>query len=532
MGRALLLRWLCAALLLGSLAACTHGSSAAGHPSASASSAPGGSTAGSAGAPAAPGSGAPSAGGSPGSASASGSADQPGTPWRIPGRAAGGIEGYANHVSVLPGQRVTLYVSTPAPRFVVRVFRMGWYRGVLGRQVEVSKSFPGGRQSRPSLLAAATHTMTARWHPSATLSTSGWQPGEYLLRLESSRGRMGFVPLTVRAASARGKVVLVDAVTTWQAYNLWGCCDLYNGANGAFDTRSRAVTFDRPYLKEHGAGQFIRDELGVVAEAERLGLNLDYVTDVDLQTDPHILDGAAALVSMGHDEYWSRQMRAVVTAARDHGTNLAFFGANAVFRRIRYGSTSVGPDRLEINYKVAAEDPLDGRDNPQVTADWPSPPAADPESSLLGDQYGCYFGKIRNVAGVVAEPSSWMYAGTHVTLGEKLPGLIGPEIDAVQLAYPTPRPIEIVMHSPGPCPNGTPRAADASYYVARSGAGVFDAGSIAWSCNVAPSCGGVTNRPTHDVVRRVTDNILAAFAQQRAGRVHPAHDNVAAVGAR
>lgn len=105
---------------------------------------------------------------------------------------------------------------------------------------------------------------------------------------------------------------------------------------------------------------------------------LDYVTDLDLHTDPQLLDGARAVISMGHDEYWSPRMRAAVTAARDAGTNLAFPGANAVYRRIRYAATPLGPDRLEINYNVAAEDPLDGNNAPDVTANWPAPPNADP----------------------------------------------------------------------------------------------------------------------------------------------------------
>ena len=189
--------------------------------------------------------------------------------------------------------------------------------------------------------------------------------------------------------SARGKVVLISPVTTWQAYDTWGCCDLYQGSDGSFDTRSRAVSFDRPYAMEDGAGEFLRGQLGVVAEAERLRLPLDYVTDIDLQTIPHLLAGARAVVSMGHDEYWSPRMRAALTAARDAGTNLAFLGANAIFRRIRFGRAHLGPDRLIVNYKAAEEDPLYGHDNAAVTADWPTLPDARPESSLLGAQYAC-----------------------------------------------------------------------------------------------------------------------------------------------
>lgn len=461
--------------------------------------------------------------------SIAGSAGEPGSAWRILAGHQGGIEGYANRSSVSPGQSVRLFVSTAAPRFVVRAFRMGWYRGALGRQVWSSAPIRGRRQSAPVITSSETRTVTARWAPSVAVWTGGWSPGDYLLRLDASSHREAFIPLTVRGPSAAGRIVLVNAVTTWQAYNRWGCCDLYQGGDGAFATRSRAVSFDRPYAANDGSGEFIDRELGIVAEAERLSLPLDYVTDVDLDTNPHLLDRARAVVSMGHDEYWSPRMRAAVTTARDAGTNLAFFGANAIFRRIRFAATSLGSDRLEIDYKVAAEDPLYGTDNPAVTADWPASPDARPESTLVGAQYGCFPGG-RRVSGVIVDPTSWLFAGTHVTQGEDLTGLIGPETDAVQLSYPTPRPIEVLLHSPTRCPAGNPAYADSTYYVASSDAAVFDAGTIDWVCAVGTGCHARISAATHTVTRQVTDNLLRAFARGPAGRLHPAHDNVTALG--
>ena len=460
-------------------------------------------------------------------------ADKPGSSWRIPKQYQGGIEGFADRTSVRPGQPLRLYVSTATPTFRVLVFRMGWYQGDLGRLVWTSPAYPGRKQSRPVLVGAPTRTMAARWQPSVTLRTADWMPGDYLLRLDAidthGHRHESFVPLAVRTPSADGRVVIVNAVTTWQAYNTWGGSDLYVGPNGSFATRSRAVSFDRPYLHDQGAGYFVSRELPVIAEAEQLGLEVDYVTDVDLELDPTLLRGARAVFSLGHDEYWSPRMRAALTRARDAGTNLAFLGANAMFRRIRLAATPLGPGRLEINYKVASEDPLFGRDDAAVTADWPSAPAANPESRLLGAQYGC-FPNGKRKPGVVVDPQNWLLAGVEVSKGEQLPGLIGPELDSVQLSYPTPRPIEVILHSPANCPGGVPSHADATYYVAHSGAGVFDAGTIDWVCALGDSCGARVHGPTAPVVRAITDNLLMAFARGPAGREHPAHDNLAALG--
>ena len=36
-----------------------------------------------------------------------------------------------------------------------------------------------------------------------------------------------------------------------------------------------------------------------------MGLPLAYVTSMEIDADPHLLDGASALISPGHDEYWT-----------------------------------------------------------------------------------------------------------------------------------------------------------------------------------------------------------------------------------
>ena len=448
------------------------------------------------------------------------------TRWAIAAAAGTGAKtvGFLDHASVLPGQQVQLFVSSPRP-FAVRAFRIGWYGGARARLVWSSPAHAADRQA-VARVDPTTHMVDAPWHPTMPISTAGWLPGDYLFRLDGARSGSSYVPLTVRAASTAGTVVLVNATTTWQAYNKWGCCDLYNGSDGAFATRSRVVSFDRPYDNSFGAGQFIARELPVVAEAERLGLPLSYVTDTDIDADPHLLAGARAVITMGHDEYWSAAMRSAVTVARDSGTNIAFLGANAVYRRIRLRASSLGPEREIVDYKVAREDPLSAGQPRSTTADWASAPAADPESSLTGGMYKCIV-PLPRADGVVASTPSWLFAGASVNVGTRLPGLIGPETDAVTLSDPTPRPLQILLHSPQRCASGAASTADTTYYTVPSGAGVFDAGTIDWTCDVGGGC--KASGITATVVRQLTDNLLRAFAAGPAGRAHPAVDNVAAV---
>ena len=441
--------------------------------------------------------------------------------WQIPGSvsdagtsgpalsgAVPGIAGYADHVSVLAGQPFDLYVSTTARRYVVRAFRMGYYAGGSGLLIWTSASLPGRRQPRPRVTDVRTAMWTADWSRSVRVTTAGWTAGDYLLKLTAGSSS-AFVPITVRRSSAVGDVVIVNAVTTWQAYNRWGCCDLYEGADGSFATRSRAVSFDRPYAEENGAGLFLRNELPAVIDAERWGLPLDYVTDVDLHADPTLLNGARAVVLLGHDEYWSPTMRASLSAAIARGTNLASFGANAIFRRIRFASSWLGLNRVEINFKIASEDPLNGVDDHAVTANWPAPPAADPESKVLGTQYACDIGLVKR-AGILADVHSWPLSATGLPAGTRLPGLIGPETDAIQTGYPTPHGLVDVMHSPASCPDGGPAYADATYFTSPSGAGVFNAGTIGWVCALGPCQPPV---PTTADVALITRVVLTRFAQ-------------------
>jgi hypothetical protein len=444
----------------------------------------------------------------------------PGTSaWRITDPSANHqIEGYANEVSVDPGQPVTLFVSTTAPTFHVEVYRMGYYQGLGARLIMTTPEMTGMRQSAPTLTPVINMIETS-WKLSVVLATSPWPPGEYLLKLVASTGPQSFIPLTVRDDSSRAAYVIISSVTTWQAYNLWGGYDLYQGETKAggspYADRSRVVSFDRPYSVSNGAADFLGLELPMVELVESLGLDVTYMTDVDLQGQPDPLLDHKAVFSMGHDEYYSLVMRQNMEAARNAGINLAFMGANAIYRHIRFAPSPLGPNRLEICYKDAFEDPLYGKDNADVTVDWRDPPTNDPESQLIGDYYQCN-PVLANM--VIVDPKSWLFAGTNATAGQELPGVVSTEYDRYDPNVPSPPDVEILTHSPVAC-QGQHDFADATYYTAPSGAGVFASGSIAFLVNINLAC---EPAPCNgQVLGRLAENLLAAFGAGPAGWVHP-----------
>src|ERR1700730_8097871 len=126
---------------------------------------------------------------------------------------------------------------------------------------------------------------------------------------------------------------------------------------------------------------FLYRERKLIELAERLGMALAYTTSMDIEADPHLLDGASAMFSLGHDEYWSPPERANVTAARDAGMNIASLGVNCMFRRTRRAGTRLGPRRLVICYKTSyLQDPEYGKDNALVTSDWRGPHKPAPQA--------------------------------------------------------------------------------------------------------------------------------------------------------
>ncbi|WP_322974817.1 N,N-dimethylformamidase beta subunit family domain-containing protein [Actinacidiphila epipremni] len=440
------------------------------------------------------------------------------------------VQGYADKVSVRPGESFRLHVSTTARAFRVSAFRVGWYAGRQAALVWSSGTVAGRRQARPAL-AVPRRTVGAGWEPSLEVAAHGWPEGAYLLRLEADSGHQRYVPLVVRSAGAAGRTLLMHAAATWQAYNDWGGYSLYRGRDHTYEHRSLAVSFDRPYAGS-GAEKFLVYERAAVVLAERLGIPLAYTTGLDVHRDPAVLRGATTAVALGHDEYWTPEQRGHVTAARDAGTNLVFLGANTCYRRVRLEPGADGAPRTVVCYKNAFHaDPYLARHPGMATTDFRSGPGADPESSLTGVLYEGY---PADAPYVVESPGHWVFAGTGVRRGESFPHLVGVEYDRVTPDAPTPSPIEVLAHSPLTC-KGRRSYADSAYYTAPGGAGVFATGTMRWvealmAGTDADGADHGMDARTGAFVTRATENVLAGFAAGPAARHRPApRDNAGAL---
>jgi 6-phosphogluconolactonase (cycloisomerase 2 family) len=389
------------------------------------------------------------------------------------------VDGYANATSVRPGATIDFSVNIAHPgRYRVEIVRLGWYRGMGGRRLtcltgssldpSCTADEPGVEQPAPPSPSAGTGEVDAGWSVTDRLRLPrSWVTGYYLAIFQVTAGpdagQTGFTPFIVQAPVGDRSQILVQVPTnTWEAYNEWGGEDLYTSP------RAVKVSFNRPYQHRH----LFRWEYPLVRFLERSGDDVTYVTDDDVDRDPGILLDHRLDMTAGHGEYWTRAERDGWGAARAHGVNLAFMGANTAYWQVRYQDD----DRTMVSYK-SLRDPEP--DRALKTIQFRDLTPARPECELLGEQYaaadsedGQYFDYKVTAAGA-SDP--W-FAGSGLRTGSLLDGVVGFEFDSVQPSCHVP-PLTALLHWSG----ARSMAADAVRYRACSGSEVFDAGSLFFS---------------------------------------------------
>ena len=428
---------------------------------------------------------------------------QPGsTNWRLTNPATQyEIEGYASLTSVNAGDAIRLYVNTQDPQYTLEVFRMGWYGGLGARQMTAAIDRPSLQQPDP-FLDQKTGLIECDWQDPYVLDISPeWVSGVYLVKLTGSQtGKQSYIIFVVRADDRPSDYLFQSSVTTFQAYNNWGGKSLYQ-----FNSHDRAtkVSFNRPYAPSPnpaaaygvGAGEFLVNyqppertssaawEYNMVRWLEREGYDVTYATDIDTHARPDLLKQHRVFLAVGHDEYWTWQMRQQVEAARDAGVSLAFFSANTCYWQIRLEPSVQQSqiDRTIVGYKERfALDPLKRdrvkENDRQVTSRWRQDPVSLPEAAMMGVMY-----QTDPVSGdMQIEPSvpNWVLARTGLKPGDKLVGLLGYEVDRITRA--SPANIIAIAHSPYPHRRSI-RYADMTLYRANSGALVMATGTMQWS---------------------------------------------------
>jgi Domain of unknown function (DUF4347)/Domain of unknown function (DUF4082) len=433
------------------------------------------------------------------------------------------IAGYGDATSINKGQALNLKISlAQAGQYGIDVYRLGYYGGAGGRLISSVTGLNGVTQAAPTI-DPTTRLVECKWNTSYTIQTgANWTSGLYLAKLtDSATGKQSYVEFIVRDDNRPAEIGFQDASNTAAAYNNYGGYSSY-AFNSINNQAAYKVSFDRPLSPTTNG--ILAWEYQTASWAEAQGYDISYYSNSDVQTNPFQLYSQNAFLSVGHDEYWSMDMRNNVEKARDNGTNLAFFSANSAYWRVRFESSTTGQsNRVLAIYKDNWNlDPVAQLDNSQATTRFRSTQVNRPENALLGVMYT---GQTSNTTGgfdfVVSNAADPYYAGTGLQNGDKIPGLVGYEWDGVVNNGLTPAGLVVLSQSPavpdaGTAP-GLPAGTNAGVsnavrYTATSGAKVFSTGSIQWVWGLNSSL--APNPRQSPLAQKIATNVFADLGAQ------------------
>lgn len=426
------------------------------------------------------------------------------------------IKGYASAASINIGESINFYITVkPVQSYTIDVYRVGWYGGKGGRLMQHIGPLNGVVQPAPTL-DTTTGMIVCPWAASYTLNVpTNWTSGIYLALLTNANSYQTYIIFTVRDDARSADILYQQSVTTYQAYNNYPDDNktgksLYDGGSYGSKTslgtqRAVKVSFDRPYTyTDHtGAGELLHYDIYFIRWLERNGYDVCYSTDIDTHTNGARMLNFKAFLSVGHDEYWSKQMYDNAQAARDAGTSLAFFGANPVYWQIRFEPSTLNgvANRVITCYKDTALDPVNnsssGVYNPSLTTvTWRSTLLNRPEQQLVGIMYTSYIDADNPALSYVVKNSTTssgqkVYSGTGLTDGSSVAGVLGYEMDRQFTEFPTPATVPgnsvvpgtytLLSVSPFTDISRNSDHANSSIYQVSSGAWVFASGSMYWN---------------------------------------------------
>lgn len=502
---------------------------------------------------------------------------------------------YTDSIAYPPGANVRLYVCSSVGTYRLQIMRDGASaRPVLEREIR------GARwQDTPEQCSVTG----CGWTPSLEFRVAeDWPSGAYRITLtaQGTEGELSthhlFIVRPLAGAKAQ-RILQVAASATWTAYNTWGGSNHYQGITGPkHDQYATTVSLERPwcrgftvlpedaprvplemspppgaarryphlewalangYSNKYASAGWASYDRHFLRWAEDAGFAVDLASQHELHFNPDILDGYPCVVFVGHDEYWTWEMRDAVDQYIERGGHVARFAGNFMWQvRLERAGTA----QVCYKYRARAEDPVyRSADRSRTTGCWEAPETGRPGAATFGlnATRGLYAGwggcAPRGVRGFpVYRPEHWAFAGTGLCYGDLLGAqghAFGYEVDGLDYVIRggLPEPAETSGAPPGleilalgmsslqeertGAPDDRFLSDDDAKYVAdvllgdtgeqalarvKRGAGmivsfargrgeVFHAGSCEW-------VGALSRRDP--MVERVTRNVLTAYLQR------------------
>ena len=404
------------------------------------------------------------------------------------------VEGYTDKPSYAAGQTVEVKVSAQASPLFWTLFRTGWYGGVGAREVDSGQAIVVPRPLPP----ASTWDVPCEpnWPTTFSITLPAHAvSGVYALRL--SAGLVAtMLTFVVRDDQRVADLVFQRSDFTDAMYNSW---DGTTNSSSWYGDHPQWISLDRPMRSPAGwgypfSGGYFTYEYSMVRFLEREGYDVTYLSNLDVHENPHALERGRAFLSVGHDEYWSPQMRDQIESARDRGMHLAFFSSDMCDGVLRFRPGD--PHAFSVTTPDAtAADPVRNEWG-EKPIDLGGPPDANPTDTLSGTHYGGWCGE--------AHPDCFDHPFDRLTVTDPLTitdlqhpllrnvalrqGALGPimgyEYEA-RYQGRTALPFDVVtigdVASIPPTSLASGESPVAVAYQHSSGARVFNAGSMHWS---------------------------------------------------
>ena len=375
------------------------------------------------------------------------------------------VWGYADRLSYAPGERLVLHAISNADKARLVIRRDG-----LVPKVMLDTIIPCGFAPTPADCSERGCGWPERFGISLPLD---WPSGVYTMTF-SVQGHASEGLFVLRPAQPTAKILMILATGTWCAYNDWGGSNHYQGMSGPTgDDFAAEVSLLRPWAtgfvrwpgdapriphasplrtvpryphmeyartngisKKYASSGWAAFERPFALWCAAQGIALDFATQHDLHRDPHLLDGYARALIVGHDEYWTWEMRDHLDAWLDAGGELARFAGNFFWQ------TRLSPDLATQTchkYRAAAHDPTP--DPRRLTSYWDAPAVARPATATMGltGAMGVYAGWSRCAAHgsggfTLYRPDHWSVRDTGLGYGDVLGAasrIFGYEVDGI-----------------------------------------------------------------------------------------------------
>jgi hypothetical protein len=331
---------------------------------------------------------------------------------------------------------------------------------------------------------ASTHG--CKWNRTLDIPTCGLASSLYIVKVVSrdqERQQESLAYFVIRAnGPQKSPIICVLSTSTWNAYNDWGGKCLY--------ARATQVSFERPMAKGFlekpegsprkaqpppgdkeaqyynnwarangysvwsGSSGWWNWERLFCQWARENGMAIDFATSEDLHLRRDLLDTYRAFISVGHDEYWSWEMRDNLDAFRKRGGNICILSGNTCFWQVRFSTDErdrpedeVASPEMQIKtmfcYKYDADsDPICGTQHEKrVTSGWCDRRIGRLEVSTIGLSFA-YGGYSRYGLGVprgtaaytVYRPDHWLFEGLGMCFGDSLGAsdeIVAYEVDGI-----------------------------------------------------------------------------------------------------